>query len=249
MVGAHFDSWHSGTGATDNAAGSAVAMEAIRILKALDAKPRRTIRIGLWTGEEQGLLGSRAYVKEHFGARPEPSPEARRAAVLPAPRPGPADAQARARQARAYFNLDNGTGKIRGVYLQQNAAAKPIFEAWLRPFEDLGAKTLTMRNTGGTDHQSFDGVGLPGFQFIQDEADYQTRTHHSNMDVYDRIQREDMMQASVILAAFAYNAASAAGDVPAEAAAEGRVAATPAPAGAKVKGETKAPRKAAPSAS
>ncbi len=208
MVGAHFDSWHSGTGATDNAAGSAVAMEAIRILKSLDVKPRRTIRIGLWTGEEQGLLGSRAYVKEHFGSRPDPSPEERDVpAGLRSPQ-GPLTLKPAHTKLSAYFNLDNGTGKVRGVYLQQNAAAKPIFEAWLEPFEDLGAKALTMRNTGGTDHLSFDAVGLPGFQFIQDEADYSTRTHHSNMDVYDRIQREDMMQASVIIAAFAYNAAT-----------------------------------------
>jgi hypothetical protein len=207
MVGAHFDSWHAGTGTTDNGAGSAVAMEAMRILKALDVKPRRTIRIGLWTGEEQGLLGSRAYVREHFGSRPEPTPEQRELPLYMRRETGPLTLKPEHARFCAYFNLDNGTGKVRGVYLQQNAAARPIFEAWLKPFEDLGAKTLTMRNTGGTDHLSFDAVGLPGFQFIQDEADYNTRTHHSNMDVYDRAQREDLMQASVIMAAFAYNAA------------------------------------------
>jgi carboxypeptidase Q len=204
MVGGHFDSWHSGTGATDNGAGSAVAMEVVRILQALGVKPRRTVRIGLWGGEEQGLIGSRAHVEKHYGARQSSEPAA-----------GP---QGQAQQApialkpahekfSAYFNLDNGTGKIRGVYLQGNEAVRPIFRAWLEPFRDLGAATLTSRNTGGTDHLSFDAVGLPGFQFIQDEIEYDTRTHHSNMDVYDRIQAEDMKQASVIIAAFVYNAA------------------------------------------
>jgi hypothetical protein len=209
MVGGHLDSWHPGTGTNDNAAGSAVAMEALRILKALEVKPRRTIRIGLWSGEEQGLLGSRAYVKEHFAARPDPPqtaenrdmPEFMRRAT------GPLTVKPEHAKFAAYFNLDNGTGKIRGIYTQQSAAAAPIFEAWLKPFHDTGATRVTMRNTGGTDHQSFDGVGLPGFQFIQDPADYGTRTHHTNMDVYDRAQREDLMQASVIMAAFAYNAA------------------------------------------
>lgn len=207
MLGAHLDSWHTGTGATDNAAGSAVTMEAVRILKALDVKPRRTIRIALWTGEEQGLLGSRAYVKEHFASRPDPKPEERELPSFLRRDTGPLTLKPEHAKLSAYFNLDNGTGKVRGVYLQQNAAARPIFEAWLKPFEDLGAKTLTMRNTGGTDHLAFDGVGLPGFQFIQDEGDYSTRTHHTNWDVYDRMQREDMMQSSVIMAAFVYNAA------------------------------------------
>jgi hypothetical protein len=207
MLGAHLDSWHTGTGATDNAAGSAVTMEAVRILKALDVKPRRTIRIALWSGEEQGLLGSRNYVRNHFAARPDPRPEERDMPSFLRRDTGPLTLKPEHAKLSAYFNLDNGTGKIRGVYLQQNAAARPIFEAWLKPFEDLGAKTLTMRNTGGTDHLSFDGVGLPGFQFVQDEADYSTRTHHTNWDVYDRMQREDMLQASVIMAAFVYNAA------------------------------------------
>lgn len=207
MLGAHLDSWHTGTGATDNAAGSAVTMEAVRILKALDVKPRRTIRIALWSGEEQGLLGSRNYVKQHFASRPDPSPEERDLPSALRRNTGPLTLKPEHAKLSAYFNLDNGTGKIRGAYLQQNAAARPIFEAWLRPFEDLGAKTLTMRNTGGTDHLAFDGVGLPGFQFIQDEGDYSTRTHHTNWDVYDRMQRDDMMQSSVIMAAFVYNAA------------------------------------------
>ncbi len=209
MLGAHLDSWHGGTGATDNAAGSAVAMEAVRILKALEVKPKRTIRIALWTGEEQGLLGSRAYVKEHFASRPDPTdPEEKDLPVYLRRAPsGPLTFKPEHAKLSAYFNFDNGTGKIRGVYTQGNVAAGPICEAWLKPFADLGAATITNRNTGGTDHQSFDGVGLPGFQFIQDEADYSTRTHHTNMDVYDRLQKEDLMQASVIMASFVYHAA------------------------------------------
>jgi hypothetical protein len=213
MVGAHMDSWHSGTGATDNAAGCAVAMEAVRIIKALGLQPRRTIRIGLWTGEEQGLLGSRAYVSEHFGSRPAPP----RGQTPPAPvplaggpgqtPPGPLTLKPDHAKFSAYFNLDNGTGKIRGVYLQGNEAVRPIFRAWLAPFREMGASTLTISNTGGTDHLSFDAVGLPGFQFIQDPVEYDTRTHHSNMDVYERIQADDMKQASVIMASFLYHAA------------------------------------------
>jgi len=215
MVGAHLDSWHSGTGATDNGAGSVVAMEAMRILKAIGVKPKRTIRIGLWTGEEQGLLGSRGYVKEHFGSRPEPTDPIERAIPRFLRKElGPITIKPEHSQLSVYFNLDNGTGKIRGIYTQQNAGAPPIFEAWLKPFADLGATTITERNTGGTDHQSFDGVGLPGFQFIQDEADYATRTHHTNLDVYDRLQREDLMQAAVIMASFAYNAAVREGAFP-----------------------------------
>jgi hypothetical protein len=209
MLGAHLDSWHGGTGATDNAAGVAVGMEAVRILKALAVKPKRTIRIALWTGEEQGLLGSRAYAKEHFGSRPDPTdPEEKDLpSFLRKPASGPVTVKPEHARLSAYFNLDNGTGRVRGVYTQGNVAAVPLFEAWLRPFADLGAATITNRNTGGTDHQSFDGVGLPGFQFIQDEADYSTRTHHTNMDVYDRLQKEDMMQASAIMASFVYHAA------------------------------------------
>ncbi|HEV3121640.1 MAG TPA: M20/M25/M40 family metallo-hydrolase, partial [Isosphaeraceae bacterium] len=208
MLGAHMDSWHSGTGATDNAAGCAVGIEAVRILKALDLKPRRTIRIGLWTGEEQGLLGSRAYVTEHFGKSP-PSFGGGRAAASEA---APAESTENAKKAdfeafSGYFNLDNGTGKIRGIYLQGNESVRPIFKKWLQPFRDMGAATITSSNTGGTDHQSFDGIGLPGFQFIQDAIEYETRTHHSNQDLYDRIQADDMKQAAVIMASFIYNTA------------------------------------------
>ena len=214
MLGGHLDSWHSGTGATDNAAGVSVAMEAVRILKALDLKPRRTIRIGLWTGEEQGLFGSRAYVAQHFGkandsmaammGTPEASSEKKDASNG---KPSSSEPKPEYAKFSAYFNLDNGTGKIRGVYMQGNEAVRPIFRKWLQPFRELGASTLTLNNTGGTDHQSFDGVGLPGFQFIQDEIHYNTRTHHSNQDVYDQIQADDMKQAAVILASFVYNTA------------------------------------------
>jgi len=202
MVGGHFDSWHSGTGATDNGAGSAVAMEVVRILQAIGVKPRRTIRIGLWGGEEEGLIGSRAHVEKHYGSR-----QASETAAGPQRQQGPLTLKPAQEKFSAYFNLDNGTGKIRGVYLQGNEAVRPIFRAWLEPFRDLGASTLTSRNTSGTDHLSFDAVDLPGFQFIQDEIEYSTRTHHSNMDVYDRIQADDMKQASVIIAAFVYNTA------------------------------------------
>jgi hypothetical protein len=202
MVGGHFDSWHSGTGATDNAAGSAVGMEVMRILQTLGVKPRRTIRIGLWGGEEQGLNGSRAHVDKHYASRPASGSSGGQQGEPP-----PITLKPAHDKFSVYFNLDNGTGKIRGVYLQGNEAVRPLFRAWLEPFRDLGAATLTSRNTGGTDHLSFDAVGLPGFQFIQDEIEYDTRTHHSNMDVYDRIQADDMKQASVIIAAFVYNAA------------------------------------------
>ena len=189
MLGGHLDSWHGAMGATDNAAGCAVMMEAVRILKTLGIKPRRTIRIALWSAEEQGLIGSRNYVRNHF--------------TDTATRKYNAEGDKLA----AYFNLDNGTGKIRGVYLQGNEAVKPIFAQWLQPFNDLGAATLTLQNTGGTDHLSFDAIGLPGFQFIQDAIEYSTRTHHTNMDAYDHLQPADLMQAATIVASFVYNAA------------------------------------------
>jgi carboxypeptidase Q len=192
MLGAHFDSWHTGTGATDNAAGSAVMLEALRILRATGVPLRRTVRIALWTGEEEGLLGSRAYVREHFGTRDSTGLHAK------------PDHE----KFSAYFNVDNGTGAIRGVYLQGNESVRPIFRAWMEPFRDLGMRTLTIRNTGGTDHLSFDGVGLPGFQFIQDPIEYDTRTHHSNQDVYERIQESDMKKNAVIVASFVYLAAN-----------------------------------------
>jgi hypothetical protein len=212
MLGAHLDSWHPGTGATDNAAGSAVMMEAMRILKAIDAKPRRTVRIGLWAGEEQGLLGSRAYVDQHFAARPpqpEPGPGEMPSFMRNDP-PAPITLKPEHAKLSVYLNVDNGTGRLRGVYLQENAAAKPVFEQWMEAVKDLGATRITMRNTGGTDHQAFDAVGLPGFQFIQDPIEYEGSffaTHHTDVDVYDRLQREDLMQAAVVVATFAYQAA------------------------------------------
>lgn len=227
MVGAHLDSWHSGTGATDNAAGSAAAMEAVRIIRALDLKPRRTIRVALWTGEEQGLFGSAAYVKKHLGYDPDARSRFQRPQVAdpaageqaaaaqnePATQPATRPARRIIKEAdyenlSVYFNLDNGTGKIRGIYAQSNELAVPYFRRWLVPFADLGATTVTVSNTGGTDHQSFDGIGLPGFQFIQDPIEYSSRTHHSNYDVYDRLQADDMKQASTIMAAFVWEAAN-----------------------------------------
>lgn len=196
MLGGHYDSWHSGTGATDNAAGSTVMIEAMRILKAIDFKPKRTIRIALWSAEEQGLFGSKGYVKQHFA--------------------DPADMKPKAEHEKlsAYYNLDNGTGTIRGIYLQGNVAVKDIFQTWLNPFTDLGAKTVTVGNTGGTDHQAFDGVGLPGFQFIQDPMDYNTRTHHSNQDVFDRLVEDDLKKSATIVASFVYHTSERAEKLP-----------------------------------
>ncbi|MGD0757661.1 MAG: M20/M25/M40 family metallo-hydrolase [Candidatus Sulfotelmatobacter sp.] len=208
MLGAHLDSWHAGTGATDNGAGTIVMMEAMRILKALDIKPRRTIRIGLWSGEEEGLLGSQGYVEQHFGSRPPmDEPGMKGMPTLMRREAGPVTVKPEQAKVSGYFNVDNGSGKIRGIYLQENEAVEPIFEAWMRPFKDLDMTTITMRNTGGTDHLSFDAVGIPGFQFIQDPIEYETRTHHSNMDVYDRLQPEDLKQMAVIVASFVYNTA------------------------------------------
>jgi carboxypeptidase Q len=222
MLGGHMDSWHSGTGATDNGAGVSVGMEAVRILKALDLKPRRTVRIALWSGEEQGLMGSRAFVKEHFGRSPAnmfgPAPAAntpgRNGNGNGSTKDTSESTKADYENFSVYFNLDNGTGKIRGVYMQGNENVRPIFRKWLTPFREMGATTLTISNTGGTDHQSFDGIGLPGFQFIQDEIEYDSRTHHSNQDVFDRIQGDDMKQAATIMAAFVYNAATSDQKIP-----------------------------------
>ena len=191
MIGAHFDSWHSGTGATDNGVGSAVMLEVMRVLKATGLKMRRTVRIGLWTGEEEGLLGSRAYVANHFG-----NPQTMELK------------QPEHKNFDVYFNIDNGSGKLRGVYLQGNEAAAPIFTEWMRPFHNMGMTTLSIDNTGGTDHLSFDAVGLPGFQFIQDPLEYDTRTHHSNMDLYDRVQPNDLKQMAAVVSTFVYEAAN-----------------------------------------
>ena len=220
MLGGHLDSWQSGTGATDNGAGCAVMMEAVRIIKALGLTPRRTIRIALWTGEEQGLLGSREYVKKHFGYFGDtPAP------LFGAGGGGGGQGGQNAAPPKlttlpeyekfsAYFNIDNGTGKIRGVYMQGNEGVRSTFRSWLAPFRDMGATTLTLSNTGGTDHLAFDAIGLPGFQFIQDTVEYDSRTHHSNMDVFDRIQADDMKQISIIVAAFVYQTAMMDGKMP-----------------------------------
>jgi hypothetical protein len=213
MLGAHFDSWHASTGATDNAAGSAAMLEAMRILKESGVTLRRTVRIGLWTGEEQGLIGSAQYVSAHFAARgAAPASAGNPPAAAPGPgQPGrgrgplgPLELKPDHAKFAGYFNIDNGTGAIRGVYLQGNDAVAPIFREWMEPFRSLGMAYLTIRNTGGTDHQSFDRVGLPGFQFIQDEVEYSTMTHHTNLDSYDRLQPTDMMKNATIAAAFAY---------------------------------------------
>ena len=198
MIGAHLDSWHGGTGATDNGTGVAVCMEAMRILKATGLRPRRTIRIALWGGEEQGLLGSRAYVKRHLGERIPPAGEARDATFVMKP-----DAE----KFCVYFNDDNGTGKFRGIYMERNEGVRPIFRKWFAPFGKEGTFTLTISGTGSTDHVSFEAVGLPAFQFIQDDIEYFTRTWHSTMDVYDRALGEDLKQQATIMAGFAYDAA------------------------------------------
>lgn len=189
MIGAHFDSHHSGTGATDNAAGSAAMMEAMRILKTIGAHPRRTIRIGLWGGEEEGLLGSRAYAKEHFGD------------------PTTMQLKPEHEKLSAYFNIDNGTGRIRGVWSQNNLGAQKVFENWVDPLRDLGVTIISPRSVSQTDHISFDSLGLPAFQFVQERLEYNSRTHHSNMDTVDHVQREDMIQMATVVAVFAYNAA------------------------------------------
>jgi hypothetical protein len=190
MIGGHLDSWHAGTGATDNGTGSAVMMEVMRVIKKLGIKLDRTVRIGLWDAEEEGLLGSRGYVTKTFGDRADmkTKPEWEKLS--------------------AYYNVDNGAGKIRGIYLQGNEAARPVMEAYLAPFKDLGVTTVTIRNTGGTDHQSFDAVGLPGFQFIQDTLEYNTRTHHTNMDTYDRVPRADMMQMVAVVTSMVVHTAN-----------------------------------------
>jgi len=208
MVGGHLDSWIAGTGATDNGAGTIVAMEVMRILTALHVQPRRTIRIALWTGEEEGLFGSRGYVKEHFGsAQLSTAPDQQALPDFMRRASGPLELKPEQRQISAYFNLDNGSGKIRGVYLQENTLVAPIFAQWIEPLKDLGVTTITLRNTGGTDHLSFDAVGIPGFQFIQDPLDYETKTHHSNQDVYEHLQPGDLKQAATVEAIFVYNAA------------------------------------------
>ncbi len=196
ILGAHLDSTHAATGATDNAAGVAAMMEAARILQAIGARPRRTIRVALWGGEEEGLLGSRAYVARHYGGGNAGSQR---------PRHG---------ELSAYYNLDNGAGRIRGIWLQGHDEAAPLFREWMRDLADLGVTTIGLRSTQGTDHLPFDRAGLPGFQFIQDRLEYNSRTHHSNMDFTDRVQPEDLRQMAIVAAVFAYRTAMAEEKVP-----------------------------------
>jgi carboxypeptidase Q len=206
MVGGHLDSWISGTGATDNGAGTVVAMEAMRILKALEVQPKRTLRIALWSGEEEGLYGSLGYVKMHFGEFATPkTPDTSGLPAFMSRNKGPLTTTKEWEKLDAYYNLDNGTGMIRGVYTQGNFAIAPIFAQWIAPLHDLGVTTITTRNTGGTDHLSFDAVGLPGFEFIQDPMDYETRTHHSDMDTVDRLHKDDLEQAAIVEAIFLWN--------------------------------------------
>jgi carboxypeptidase Q len=208
MFGAHLDSWIAGTGATDNGAGVVVSMEVMRILTALHVQPRRTIRVALWSGEEEGLKGSHGYVTAHFGSYPiSTAPSQMRLPEWLRQPIGPLTLKPEQKLISAYFNLDNGGGRIRGVYLQGNVAVEPIFAQWIKPLNPLGVTTLTLRDTSGTDHLSFDAVGIPGFQFIQDPLDYHTRTHHSNMDVFEELQPNDLEQAAVVEAIFVYNAA------------------------------------------
>jgi carboxypeptidase Q len=208
MVGGHLDSWASATGATDNGAGTVVAMEVMRILNTLQVKPRRTIRVALWTGEEQGLFGSIGYVKQHFGFAPlSTAPDQIKLPDWMRKPAGPLELKPDQQKISGYFNVDNGTGKILGVYLQENVAEAPIFAQWIEPLKDLGVTAISVRNTEGTDHESFDAVGIPGFQFIQDKLDYSSRTHHSNMDTYERLQPGDLAQAATVEAIFVYNTA------------------------------------------
>ena len=208
MVGGHLDSWIAGTGATDNGAGTIVAMEAVRILKALGVKPRRTIRIALWTGEEQGLFGSKGYAAQHFGsAKTSTAPDQMQLPEFMRRAAGPLEVKPEQKLVSGYFNVDNGSGKLRGIYTQGNAAIAPIFAQWIAPLKDLGVSTITNRNTGGTDHLSFDAVGIPGFQFIQDDLSYESRTHHSNEDVFERLQPADLKQIATVEAIFVYNSA------------------------------------------
>ena len=208
MVGGHLDSWAAGTGATDNGAGTVVAMEVMRILMALHVHPRRTIRIALWTGEEQGIFGSKGYCTEHFGsAKLSTAPDQAALPEYMRRAAGPLEVKPEQKLISGYFNVDNGSGKIRGIYTQGNTAMAPIFAQWMAPLKDLGVTTVTNRNTGGTDHLSFDAVGIPGFQFIQDPLDYETRTHHSNEDTVERLQIADLKQIATVEAIFVYNAA------------------------------------------
>ncbi|WP_296677094.1 M20/M25/M40 family metallo-hydrolase [Novosphingobium sp.] len=214
MAGAHFDSWIAGDGAADNGAGSVVVIEAARILKRLGVKPRRTIRFALWTGEEQGLLGSRAYIEQHLATRPVDSKLTGIAAYSAWANAWPITPKAGYGDLKAYFNLDNGGGKIRGVYAENNIAAEPMLKKWLSPFDGLGASRVVTSKTGGTDHVFMQAIGLPGYQFIQDPLDYDSRVHHSNLDTVDHLRGDDLRQAATIMAAMLLQAANSDKDLP-----------------------------------
>ena len=196
MLGAHFDSWHAGTGATDNGANCAVMMEAMRIIKHLNLNNKRTIRLGLWDGEEQGYLGSEGYINKYIGNLET------------------LEIKKEHKNISAYLNLDNGAGKIRGIYLQENDAARPIFESLLHPFNDMGVQTITIRRTSGTDHIPFNNIGLPGLQFIQDPINYMTRTHHTNMDVVDNVIESDLIHNAIVIASVVYHIANMPNKIP-----------------------------------
>ncbi len=209
MAGAHLDSWVAADGAGDNGAGSAVVMEAARILASLGVRPKRTIRFALWNGEEQGLLGSLAYIDQHLASRPaETDPaKAKLGPYANWPRSFPITPKPGYGELAAYFNLDNGSGKIRGIYTEGNQGVAPIFREWLAPFAGMGATAVVSSKTGGTDHVFLQSVGLPGYQFVQDPLDYMSRTHHSDVDTFDHLKLADLRQAAVIMATFLWNAA------------------------------------------
>ena len=208
MLGGHLDSWIAGTGATDDGAGSIIALEAMRILRAVSIQPRRTIRIALWGGEEQGLFGSGGYVSAHFGTRTySTKPEEQVVPEFLRQQTGPVTVKPEHAKLDAYFNTDFGAGKFLGIFAEGNAAVAAIFQQWVAPISDLGFTTITLRNAGSTDHVSFDQVGLPGFQFIQDPRDYETRSVHTNLDTYERLSEQDLKQAATVMAIFVYNTA------------------------------------------
>lgn len=209
MAGAHLDSWVAGDGATDNGAGSVVVMEAARILSSLGIKPKRTIRFALWAGEEQGLYGSNNYIERHLATRPVPTDPVKAAQPKFMWDTYPVTTKPGFNELAAYFNLDNGSGKIRGIYAENNFAAIPVLRNWLAPFDSLGANKVVAKKTGGTDHEVMAAMGLPAFQFIQDPLDYESRVHHSNLDTFDHLRTDDLRQAAVIMATILLQAAQA----------------------------------------
>jgi Zn-dependent M28 family amino/carboxypeptidase len=208
MLGGHLDSWIAGTGATDDGAGSIIALEAMRILSALNLQPRRTIRAALWGGEEQGIFGSSGYVSSHYGTRAySTKPEEQLVPEFLRQQAGPVTIKPDHANLDAYFNTDNGGGRFLGICAEGNAITAAIFQQWAAPIRDLGFTTVSLRNSGSTDHVPFVEVGLPGFQFIQDPRDYESRSAHTNQDTYERLSEQDLKQAAVVMAIFVYNTA------------------------------------------